>query len=104
MFPPVSSSAGCLTGVASGGGLASWRGVKEKMRELMSGIPCTVRVGPLTASRSYLPPSMLLVEAQGAGVYHSLLLWADLIEFRWLFVVSERDLDCLNRAMFYRLG
>ena len=39
-----------------------------------------------------------------AGVYHSLLLWADLIEFRWLFVVSERDLDCLNRAMFYRLG
>ena len=67
MFPPVSSSAGCQTGVASGGGLASWRGVKEKMRELMSGIPCTVRVGPLTASRSYLPPSIHSVRWAGAG-------------------------------------
>jgi len=66
------------------------------MRDLMSGIPSTVRAsGAFDSLQKLLPPSMQLMEdwkSTAAEVYHSLLPWADLIEVRWFVVSKQRIL------------
>ena len=62
----------------------------------MSGIPSTVRAsGAFDSLQKLLPPSIQLMEdwkSTAAEVYHSLLLWADLIEVRWFVVSKQRIL------------